>query len=181
MVKDRKDKKKAEWSVKYIDKDSPQRGCPADRSKNKAEVFIKDISYASGLISKNAVTGLKKLAETNTCEQLGKSIGVFRGDIESGWKRPEKVIAKDAIKIKGNPFGVIIGSFARCSAEELKKGYKATARYSGKAYKKSRIAILVRMWKIEHPSATKMEAETAAKTIKQLFKYKEEDFDEKEQ
>lgn len=161
MVKDGKDKKKVQWFATYIDK---------DKSKNKPETFIKDISYEAGSISKNAVERLKKLAETDTCEQLGKGIGVFRGDIEAGWKRPEKVIAKDAIKIKGNSFGVIIGSFARCTAEESRKGYKAIARCSGKAYKKGRIAILIKMWKVEHPDTTKMEEETAVKTIEQLFK-----------
>lgn len=164
MVKDWKDKKKSQWSVKYIDKDEPEA---------KPKALIKDISYEAGSISRNAVNGLKKLTETDTYKYIGKGIGVFQGDIGTGWRKPERVIVKDAIKIKGNPFGVIVGSFARCTAEELKRSYKATASYLSKVYKKGRITLLVKTWKAEHLGATKAEEEMAVKKIEQLFKTRE--------
>ncbi len=143
------------------------------KARSKSPEFLKDLSYEMGSISRSAVERLKKLADKDIHKQLGKSMGVFRSDVETGWRKPEKVIVKDAIKIEGNPSGVIVGSFARCAAEELKKSYETTARFLGKVYKKGRIAVLVRMWELEHPDAAKAEKETAAKKIEQLFKSKE--------
>ncbi len=151
-------------------KEETQDPVKKDKPKMEKELLIKPIFYNAGLISKDAVEILKKSTQTATYKKAGKAIGSFQNNVEAGWKYPEEVFAKDKIKIKGKPFGLIAGSFAKCGSGELDKAYKGTTRFLSKAYKKARIVTLIKMWKAEHPGATTTEKEKAVKEIEELFK-----------
>ncbi len=161
MAKDSLGKKKDQFFDDIMD---------GDKLKKRSQAIINDMSYGVGSVSRKAADQLKKMTEASTYKKLGKGMGVFQEDVETGWRRPEKVIKKDAITIKDNSVGIIIGSFARCTAEELKKAGELTVSLLGKGYKKGRIAMLVKMWKLEHPGSTKTEQETAIKKIEELYK-----------
>ncbi len=159
MAKARDGKKKSAGSPVKKDKDAPEK-----------DFFVKSIFYNAGLISKDAAEMIKNSINTTTYKKAGKAIGAFQNNMEAGWKNPEEVIRKDKIKIKGKPLGLIAASFARRGADELGRACEVTARSAGKVYKKGRIAVLIKMWKAEHPGASGAEEAVAAKEIRELFK-----------
>jgi len=115
---------------------------------------------------------LGNLERSEIYRKIGQAVGFFQHNVEAGWKNPDTVFPKGAIKVKGKPFSLIASSVARRTSDKLRNGCKTTNRLLGKGYRAGRAAILIKMWRIEHPGATKTEEEMAIKKIEGLFKTK---------
>lgn len=151
------------------EKDRTSKGKKNSTLKN--QTILDGVTYVLGSVSRYGVEGVKKVVHPDTSEKIGKNLGALCRDLENGWKNPKKLL-RDDIKttISNSSCGNIIGSAMRQGADLLFSAYKSAACCLGKGYKRGRAEILIAIWKVENPSATKTEKEDSVNQIKALFK-----------